>query len=155
MYLLCAQCFQRCVAGSSVGSSIITKMCVFAVCARHFQRCVAGSSVSSSIITRMCVFAVRAQRFQRCVAGSSVSSSMITIICVGCVCATFSALHCWQQCGQQHNYQNVYLLCMRNVFSAALLAGSLSSSIITRMCVFAVRAHVFSAALLAAVWAAA
>jgi len=44
---------------------------------------------------------------------------------------------------------------MRNVFSAALLAGSLSSSIITRMCVFAVRAHVFSAALLAAVWAAA
>ena len=97
MYLLCAQCFQHCVAGSSVGSSIITRMCVFAVCARHFQRCVAGSSVSSSIITRMCVFAVYAQRFQRCVAG--------------------------RQLEQQHSYHNVCRLCARNVFSAVLLAA--------------------------------
>jgi len=93
-------------------------MCVFAVCTRHFQRCVAGSSVSSSIFSRMCiccvrahvfsaallaavwaaayyqnvcicVFAVRAHVFSAALLAGSLSSSIITIMCICCARTRF------------------------------------------------------------------
>ena len=56
--------------------------------------------------------------FSAALLAGSLSSSIVTIMCVGCVRATFSALCCWQQCGQQHNYQNVCICCVRATFSA-------------------------------------